>query len=263
MGLDVSHRLALDDSGDGVTATSPVQHERETPFVKRRVFLFLAITWFVLAGCGRPQATGRTTTTTTGTPTTMAPTTTTTKAATPLQTVSWGAVTVPASVCPDLSHSVTLSQSAGATFGSATIPAPAGLDAGTPDVLIEETDVFYGTIQPDREVAALYVWCTNTGGTADGQIQNSLVIYEAAPGGPQAIATLTPRQRSVPGTHVPYFAASPSGVVIGTGSITTQEVWYGPKDPTCCPTGRSTTVWTFDGSSFSPSTTTQVQPEGS
>jgi hypothetical protein len=82
------------------------------------------------------------------------------------------------------------------TFGSATIPAPAGHSFGTPDDLIEEYQVFYGSLESGEDVAALSVWCSNTGGTADGQIENSLVIYTWASGRLTVLSTLTPPQLS-------------------------------------------------------------------
>jgi hypothetical protein len=29
------------------------------------------------------------------------------------------------------------------------------------------------------------------------------------------------------------------------GKVIAREAWYGPKDGTCCPSGRTTTVWTY------------------
>lgn len=171
---------------------------------------------------------------------------------------------MPPAVCPDLSQPVKLSPittDSGRTIGSATIPAPAGLDTGTPDIVIDETAVFYGTLQHDLDVAAVYVWCTNTGGTADGEIQSSLVIYKAIADEPVVVSTLTPQQPSSPdGHHVAYFDGS--AVTISGSTITAQELWYGSQDATCCPSGRATTVWTFNGSSFSPRTSIDARPVG-
>lgn len=215
---------------------------------------------FCLAGCGgnteHPGAAGKATTSTT----TGEPATTTTA----LQSFRWADMTVPPGVCPHLSQPVKLSPitaDSGRTIGSATIPAPAGLDLGISDVVIDETAVYYGTLSRGLDVAAVYVWCTNTGGTADGQIQSSLVVYRAAGGQPSLVATLTPQQPSAPdGHHVAFFDGS--GVAISGTTITTKELWYGGQDATCCPSGRATTVWTFDGSSFSPQTTIDARPTG-
>jgi hypothetical protein len=124
--------------------------------------------------------------------------------------------------------------------------------------------VFYGDLfGSGLDVAALDVFCSNTGGTADGQIQDSWVIFTDTTGTLQTLATLTPQQRSTTGDHVPIFTAEPGGIEIQPGKITVKEGWYGPNDDTCCPTGLATTVWTFANGRFAPSTTVQVNPKGS
>lgn len=142
------------------------------------------------------------------------------------------------------------------------MPAPAGHSFGTPDDLIDEGPVFYGPLESSEDVAALNVWCSNTGGTADSQIQSSLVVYSRASGELSVLATLTPQQPSYGGSHVPYFDESSEGVTISPGSITARELFYGTQDETCCPSGRAETVWTFSGNTFSPSTAIQAEPAG-
>lgn len=219
------------------------------------------------ASCGAARAgssASNATTTTSPSSTTTLPRSSTTTTTQPLQSVDWTGVTVPPGVCPGLSQPVTLTASTvgTSTSGSATVPAPAGHQFGTPDVLIEESGVTYGELEPGESVAALSVWCSNTGGTADGQIQSSLVLYQWVSGRLTVLSTLTPQEQSSAGVHVPYFDASAGGTTISTGVITTKEVFYGPQDAVCCATGRATTIWAFDGHSFSPSTTVQVQPAG-
>lgn len=214
----------------------------------------------VVASCS-PAPTGTASSRTTST---QPSTTTTTQS---LRSVSWPSVTVPASVCPGLSQVVkltpfTMTVTSG-TIGSATIPAPAGHRFGTPDDLIQEYKTFYGSLGPGENVAALLVWCSNTGGTADGQIENSLVIYSWVSGQLTVLSTLTPQQQSGDGSHAPYFDGLAGGITISNGSITAKELFSGPQDAVCCPSGRATTVWKFNGHSFSPTTTVQVQPEGS
>ena len=191
--------------------------------------------------------------------TTVAPITTTTE---PLESISWASVTVPAAVCPGLSHPVTLIPNTGdtGTFGAATFPGPPF--AGTPDDEIVEYQTYYGALSPQTKVAALYVWCSNTGGTADGNIQNSLVVYGWVAGSLSVLATLTPQQPNAGGIHAPYFDGTAGGISITSGMITTKELFAGPGDAVCCPSGRATTIWTFDGHTFSPSTTVQVHPTG-
>jgi len=149
------------------------------------------------------------------------------------------------------------------THGSATDPAPAGHSFGTPDDLIDGGAIFYGPLESSENVAALYVWCSNTGGTADGQIQSSLVVYSWVSGQLSVLSTLTPQQPSYGGSHVPYFDESSGGVTISPGSIMARELFYGGQVETCCPSGRATTVWTFSGNTFSPRTTIQAEPAGS
>jgi len=231
----------------------------------------------LVASCGGSSASTHSSgTTSTHAPTTTAsthaPTTTTastqvqTATTQSLQSVDWANVTVPAEVCPGLSQPVKLTATTetgnGGTLGSATLPAPVGHQFGTPDDLIEEDQVLYGSLEPGENVAALHVWCSNTGGTSDGQIENSLVVYTLLSGQLTVLSTLTPQQQSEDGTHAPYFDGSAGGITIENGSITTKELFSGPQDAVCCPSGRATTVWTFNGHAFSPSTTVQVQPSG-
>jgi hypothetical protein len=162
-----------------------------------------------------------------------------------------------------LSQPVTLTPTTGPSgpIGSATIPAPAGHQFGTPNDLIQEFGAAYGELEPGENIAALDVWCSNTGGTADGQIENSLVVYTWVSGQLTALSTLTPPQLST-GVHVPYFDDPAGDTTISTGAITTKELFYGAQDAVCCGSGRATTVWAFYDHVFSPSTTIQEQPSG-
>jgi hypothetical protein len=200
---------------------------------------------------------------TTTTTTVVAPTTTITSATTStpvptaFQSVDWDDIEVPGSVC-HASEPIQMSQ------GNATIPTPAGVDAGTPQVDISEwTSVVYGDLYgTGQNVAALNVWCANTGGTADGQLQDSWVIFADEAGTLQTLTTLTPQQPSTAGFHVPFFDFDPGGIEIQPGQITVKEDWYGPSDATCCPSGQATTVWRVSGDAFTPTTTSQAYPKG-
>jgi len=149
--------------------------------------------------------------------------------------------------------------------GTATIPTPAGVNAGTPQVDVSESaSVVYGDLfGTGQDVAALNVWCANTGGTADGQVQNSWVIFTDMARTLETLTTLTPQQHSTAGSHVPFFDSDPGGIQIQPGHITVREAWYGQSDGTCCPTGQATTVWTFTRGAFTPVTTVQAYPKGS
>jgi hypothetical protein len=222
----------------------------------------------LVASCGTSPPGGGTSGLTTSTSTRPPTTTTTQPSATtttqPLQSVAWDSVTVPPAVCPGLSQPVKLTSTPESTgpIGLATVPAPAGHQFGTPDVLIETSQEYYGDLEPGAPVAALSVWCSNTGGTADGQIQNSLVLYRWVAGQLAVLSTLTPPRLGSGGSHVAYFDGLTGGVTISSGAITAKELFYGPQDGTCCPSGRATTVWTFNGHTFSSGTSIQTEPVG-
>lgn len=171
--------------------------------------------------------------------------------------VDWDDIEVPGLVC-DTSQPIQLSQ------GKATIPTPAAVNAGTPQVdIFEWSSVVYGNLYgTGQNVAALDVWCSNTGGTADGQLQDSWVIFADGSGTLRTLAVLTPQQPSVAGFHVPIFGTEPGYIEIQPGQITVKEAWYGPNDATCCPSGQATTVWRVNGGTFTPTTKVQNPPKG-
>lgn len=166
-----------------------------------------------------------------------------------IRNVDWSSVTVPGQVC-DAPQPIQL------TRRGATINAPPGLGAGTPQVMIGAWEVVYGDLNGAApSVAALGVMCTNTGRTADGQIKDSWVVYSDVRGSLQVIGMMTPQ---ILGTgHVPLFDDRPGGIEIRPGTITVKQRWYGPHDGTCCPSGRATTVWTYANSVLSPTSTVE------
>lgn len=104
--------------------------------------------------------------------------------------------------------------------------------------------------------AAVNVWCTNTGGTAEGQIRNSWVIFSGTVGTVHALGVLLPRQpTTAKAPHVPYFDATPGGITIRPHKVTVHELWYSANDATCRPSIRATTVWAYVDGTFSPRTT--------
>jgi hypothetical protein len=124
---------------------------------------------------GGPRSQPTSSVASTSTTRTVSPSTTTTTTPPPgdFRSVQWGNVSVPGAVC-DTSTPIQLNQ------GNATINTPAGMSwGGTPQVVIMEAPsgsptVVYGDLYgTGQEVAALDVFCDNTGGTADGQLQNS------------------------------------------------------------------------------------------
>lgn len=116
--------------------------------------------------------------------------------------------------------------------------------------------VFGDLYGPGHDIAAVNVWCSGAHGTAADQLENSWVLFTDNGGTVQPLTTLLPRQPSFDrtGVHVPYFDSSRGGIVIAPGSITVHELWYRPKNSTCCPSQHVTTVWREHGTSFSPYT---------
>jgi hypothetical protein len=102
--------------------------------------------------------------------------------------------------------------------------------------------VSYGDLDGDgRDEAALGVDCNNGGGTADGILGFARVIFTGGRHAPQVIGVVTPQQQVSP--H-----ASPTlvQVRIKPVAVIARESWYRPSDiGPCCPSGRSTTFWTY------------------
>ena len=143
-----------------------------------------------------------------------------------LHRVNWRAVSLPGRVC-GLRHPVRL------RGGKARISSRLVVEAGWHRVV-------YGDIDGDgRNEAALSVGCTNGGGTADGVLSYSVVVFREDAGSPAAIGILRPRHqaRGLPATLLE--ASIDFGRVIG------REAFYGPNDGTCCPSGRAQTIWTY------------------
>jgi hypothetical protein len=169
------------------------------------------------------------------------------KAGRSINQIDWDTVTVPGSVCLG-------QQSIQLRPGGVTIPAPAAVKAGTPDVLVQQFGAVYGDLYgTDQDVAVLSVWCLNPAGATAGQLRQSLVVFAVDNGSPQSIAVLAPQQPpGPPAAHVPYFTGTP---IVTPGEITVREVWYGPGDPTCCPSIRVRTVWSYAAGRFTPAST--------
>jgi hypothetical protein len=135
------------------------------------------------------------------------------------------------------------------------------MDAGTPQVRVDASPrAVYGNLNgAGQDEAALNVWCNNTGGMADGQLKNTWVIFSADSGRLRAIGTLVPQQMSGPSEHIPYFDTAPGALTIVSKTITVHELAYGSADPTCCPSVRSTTVWTYANGTLRPTATTPTR----
>jgi hypothetical protein len=155
-----------------------------------------------------------------------------------LRHVDWQSAELPGGVC-DASSPIRLRR------GYASVRGPldgwwARLDvelAGAPP------RVSYGELA-GRPAAAVEVLCSNAGGTADGQLISSDVVFLQSAGSLRAIGILTPRQPPSAATaHIPLEGA----VRFAGGRLEASEYWYGPSDPTCCASGRARTLWAYRG----------------
>jgi hypothetical protein len=114
------------------------------------------------------------------------------------------------------------------------------------------TNVTRGSLGHGLQVAALQVWCDNTGGTADGQLAEGIVVFDSPAGHPHLLGTLTPRLKGNPMLHIPFIVVNH---IESTGHVAITEFFYNSANPTCCPSGRATTVWKWTGRTFVPGRT--------
>jgi hypothetical protein len=172
--------------------------------------------------------------------------------ASPLKTVDWANALVPASACGG-QGSVRLHDSYGLVSSSRW---PDEWNSNQPAVMADQVEVAfygpvrYGTVMADGRADALVpIWCTNGGGTASGQLGQSLVVFHGAPAGLAVTGIITPSQAN---DHtMAYF--NNSATRMETGRITLEELFYGPDDSTWCPTGRAEDLWAVDGANLVPS----------
>lgn len=148
--------------------------------------------------------------------------------------VDWANVSIPGSVC-GTSHSIRLHKRR-AVVTSERWPS-------VPRVSVEAgwNPVVYGNLDGvGQDEAALIVGCSNGGGTADGFLAYAQVIFTTAGKSLRVIGVVTPKQ--------PRKANRLPTLVTGRirrGKVIAYEAWYGPNDGTCCPSGRTTTVWKY------------------
>jgi hypothetical protein len=160
-----------------------------------------------------------------------------------LQAVRWANETLPGAVC-ESNRTIRLknhvAQLAHTGFGGVNSAGP------DPDLVLVSAAyrVTYGQLVGLGPAAAVDVICSTNGGTADGQIRSADVIFAELPSGVRSVGLVTPRQpRSSKASHVPLLGK----VRWSTGRLAVNEYWYGPRDATCCATGRATTTWAYRG----------------
>ena len=114
------------------------------------------------------------------------------------------------------------------------------------------TNVTRGSLGHGLQVAALQVWCDNTGGTADGQLAEGILVFDSPGGHPHLLGTLTPQLKGNPMLHIPFIVVNH---IESTGHVAITEFFYDSANPTCCPSGSASTLWKWTGRSFIPGRT--------
>ena len=155
--------------------------------------------------------------------------------------VNWGDVTIPGQLCKvngqiQLHNGSAFVRRSG--FGMA-------LD-------VVEFAVTHGNLGHGLQVAALQIWCNNTGGTADGQLAEGIMVFDSPGGRAHLLGTLTPQHKTSAMVHIPYIVVNR---IDTTGHIAVTEYFYNPSNGTCCPSGRATTLWKWTGRKFIPGRT--------
>ena len=154
--------------------------------------------------------------------------------------VNWGDVTIPGQLCK-VSGPIRLHNGRAfvrhSGFGMA-------LD-------VFELAVTRGSLGHGLQVAALQIWCNNTGGTADGQLAEGIMVFDSPGGHAHLLGTLTPQHMTAM-VHIPYIIVNH---IEATGHIAVTEYFYNPANATCCPSGRATTIWKWTGRTFIPGRT--------
>jgi len=160
-----------------------------------------------------------------------------------LHHVRWGNVTIPGRLCR-VKGTIRLRN------GHARIR-----HSGFGPLEVSETGPVYGNLGGGLRVAALQVWCSNQGGTAAGQLAEGFVVFSGTGGRLHALGTLTARYHPRSAPHVPFITVRS----IGAERVVTTEFFYGSADPDCCPSGRASTTWHWNGRSFKPGRTTIIR----
>jgi hypothetical protein len=155
--------------------------------------------------------------------------------------VNWGDVTIPGQLCKvngpiKLHNGRAFVRHSG--FGMAL------------DVL--SLNVTRGGLGHGLQVAALQVWCDNTGGTADGELAEGIFVFDSPGGHAHLLGTLTPQLKGNPTLHIPFIVVNH---IETSGHVAVTEFFYTPANATCCPSGRATTLWRWTGRTFIPGRT--------
>jgi hypothetical protein len=161
------------------------------------------------------------------------------QAAPSLRNVDWANSSFPARVCGGVG--VAVLHKGAARFRSTRWPQYAHVKVSL------FKPVAFGDIDGDgKPEAAVELWCDNNSGMAAGLLADSFVIYKAGRGTDRTVLGILHTTEPGPEGGRAYFARAR----IKRNEVSADEAWYGPYDPTCCPSGRATTVWTYDGTTL-------------
>jgi len=158
-----------------------------------------------------------------------------------VHSVNWGDVTIPGQLCK-VSGQIQLHN------GHATVR-HSGFGMAL-DVLM--LAVTRGSLGHGLQVAALQIWCDNTGGTADGELAEGIMVFDSPGGQAHLLGTLTPQHKTSATVHIPYIVVNR---IDTTGHVAVTEYFYNPSNTTCCPSGRAVTLWKWTGRKFVPGRT--------
>jgi hypothetical protein len=150
-----------------------------------------------------------------------------------LHHVNWKAAMLPGRVC-GVPHAIHL------RGGKAFVRSPRWPNLPRIEVAGGWNPVVYGDLDGDGlDEAALGVFCSNGGGTAAGVLAYAQVVYRAGTSSALAVGVLRPHWQ--PKRALPTLLT----VVLRRGRVIGREAFYGPRDGTCCPSGRARTVWAY------------------
>jgi hypothetical protein len=143
-----------------------------------------------------------------------------------LHHVAWRRVVVPGRVC-GVRGSLRLRN------GKAVINRHLEVDANWHPVVFGDLDA------DGSDEAALSVECSNRSGTADGALAYAIVVFTGGTSAPTPLAIIRPQHQRA--RMLPTLIQ----VAIRPRRINGREAFYGPKDGTCCPSGRAVDTWKY------------------
>jgi hypothetical protein len=103
--------------------------------------------------------------------------------------------------------------------------------------------------------AALLTVCRIPALTGSGLIKQSLVVFSVRSAALTLLGVVHPVNQ-VAGRYPTSF----SDPIVSDGQVTVQEAFYGPNDSPAQPTGRASTVFRYDGGTFTAESTITQQP---